>query len=197
MLRKLALILTAATILPVVAQAQDKPKAPASCAVSTDGLFKAALFDWGSGISYLDCYGPVNGNDNGNQAATINSNWGSYGAFSLMGKSDDAGNGPFTSVDGSPLNFDSPMSGYFALTLKQANYFSVYLFYAQNPVSSINWDTRGVANNGGTGDPGKLSHAVLYAGPGSMSTVPEPSTYLLFGSGLVGLLGVARFRRKA
>ena len=192
MFRKIAFILSAAVLLPAVGQAQ---KAPASCAVSSNGLFQAAMFDWGAGIDYVDCYGPVNGNDNGSQLSEINTRWGSYGTFTLLGKSDDAESGPFTSTDGSPLGFDSPVSGYFALTLKQANYFSVYLFHADSPVSSINWDTRGVVDSGGTLDPDKLSHAVFYAGP--MSTVPEPSTYLMMGSGLVGLLGMARWRRRA
>ena len=193
MFRKFAFILSAAVLLPTAGQAQPTP--PASCAASSNGVFQAALFDWGAGIDYLDCYGPTVGNDNGNQAAAINAKWGSYGTFTLMGSSGDAGNGPFTSTDGSPLVFDSPISGYFALTLKQANSFSVYLLHAAAPVSSINWDTRGVVGNGGTLDPSKLSHAVLYAGP--MSTVPEPSSYLLMGSGLAGLLGVARWRRRA
>ncbi len=193
MFRRLAFILAAAVLLPSVGQAQGG--SPANCAVSSNGLFQASLFNWGPGIEYLDCYGPNQGNDNGNQAAAINSRWGSYGTFTLLGSSDGAGSGPFTSTDGSPLVFDSPISGYFALTLKQANYYSVYLLHAASPVSSINWDTRGVANNGGTDNPDKLSHAVLYAGP--MSTVPEPSSYLLIGSGLVGLLGVARWRGRA
>lgn len=195
MIKRLGTLLALAVALPSVAQAKGNSP-PASCAVSTDGFFQAVTFDWGAGIQYLDCYGPVGGNDNGNQAATINAKWGSYGTFTLMGSSDDAGNGPFTSVDDFPLVFDSPISGYFALSLKQAPQFSVYLFYAQNPVSSINWDTRGVADNGGTGED-KLSHAVLYAGPGAVSTVPEPSTYLLMGSGLAGLLGIAGWRRRA
>ena len=211
MFSKSAFLLTAALLLPAASQAQKPPdKAPASCAVSTDGVFKAAMFDWGAGISYLDCYGPVNGNDTGsgdnwNETGNINDRWGGYGVFTSLGSSNDSGHGPFTSTDGSPLGFDSPISGYFALSLKQANFFSVYLFYAADPVSSINWDSRGVADNGGLMDPTivdddknpKLSHAVLYAGPGSISTVPAPSSYLLIGSGLAGLLGIAGWRRRA
>lgn len=200
MIKRLGTLLALAVALPSVALpsvAQAKGNSPpASCAVSTDRFFQAATFNWGAGIQYLDCYGPVGGNDNGNQAATINANWGSYGTFALVGKSGNEGSAPlWLGADGS-LVFESPISGYFALTLKQAPQFSVYLFYAEDPVSSINWDTRGVADNGGTGED-KLSHAVLYAGPGAVSTVPEPSTYLLMGSGLAGLLGIAGWRRRA
>jgi len=189
MLKKLVFTLAAAAMMPAVAQAQ-------TC--SSNGAFQAAIFEWGIGIDYVDCFGPRSGNDNGSETDAVNAAWeGDYGTFTLMGSSDDAGNGPFTSTDGSPLVFDSPISGYFALTLKQANFHSIYLLYAQDPVSSVNWNTLGVANNGGADEPGKLSHAVLYAGPAGMSTVPEPSTYVLMGSGLVALLGAARFRRRA
>ncbi len=195
MFKRIAFALAAAALLPAAAQAQ--PPGSPECSVSTNGLFTASLFNWGAGIEYVDCYGSIRGNDNGNQAGAINSLWGSYGDFTLQGSSDDAGNGPFTSTAGSPLHFDTPISGYFALTLKQANRFSVYLLHADAPVSFVNWDSRGVADNGGTRNPDKLSHAVLYTAPTSMSTVPEPSSYLLIGSGLVAILGVAHRRRKA
>src|SRR5690606_16446046 len=109
MFRRFAFILAAAVFLPAAAQAQ--PGAPSSCAVSSNGLFQAAMFNWGTGVNYLDCYGPESGNDNGNQADEINTKWGSYATFTLMGSSDDTNNGPFTSTDGSPLVFDSPISG--------------------------------------------------------------------------------------
>ncbi|HEY0931481.1 MAG TPA: PEP-CTERM sorting domain-containing protein [Gemmatimonas sp.] len=188
MFKRIAMAMAMAVLLPSAGQAQ------VNCAGTSGGAFYASSFNWGTGISYVDCYGAVSGNDNGNQTATINSVWSSYGTFSLLGSSDGSGNGPFTSLDGSPLGFDSPLSGYFALTLKQASYFSVYLLFANTPVTSVNWDSRGVASNGGTQDPDKLSHAVLYSTPQS-TTVPEPTSYSLIVAGLASLAFVSRRRR--
>lgn len=79
--------------------------------------------------------------------------------------------------------------------LKAANSYSYYLFddvefsYAPgsyNGIYEISW-----MNNGGQIP--DLSHMSVYGRPGDPGNeVPEPATMLLFGTGLVGLAGLAR-----
>lgn len=199
MFSRFAKLAVALMVVPSIAAAQgNSNQNPVNCVGTVGGAFYASTFNWGTGISYVDCIGAISGNDNGNQAGLVNAQWSAaYGIFSPVngGTSDGPGNGPFTSVDGAPLSFDDPISGYFAVTLKQASYFSIYLFYASDPVESMFWDTRGVASNGGANNPDKLSHAVLYAPPSTpMTKVPEPSSILLLVAGLTGL-GAATVRR--
>lgn len=148
-------------------------------------------------LASTDCRGSFAGNINGNasEVAYLDAQFGA--SFSYLGKSDDAGNGPFT---GNPqvrtngtLTFDSPISGEFVIGLKAARNYSYFLFNAAVPISSLTFNsTAGVAENR-RGIPQRLSHANLYA---VANPVPEPETYALMMAGL-GAMGFLVRRRKA
>ena len=150
------------------------------------------------------------GNDTGNSANvqdtldTISANFGSYvpggtAAWVLWDKTDDSTTGSrphtFTSSPGTPtgtLRFDDPVTGWFAITLKANNRFSMYLFDGGVAgISTIDYSTIGTSVNG-QGKPQELSHASLWGGTVATSApVPEPGTYALFFAGLavVGFMG--------
>lgn len=115
-------------------------------------------------------------------------------SWTFAGKTGDANNGPFANdpsgATTGTLSFDSPLNGNFAIALKAANSFSLYVWQGATNVSSIDFSTIGTAING-NGKAQDLSHATLYVG-----VVPEPESYALALAGLGVLVLVAR-RRKA
>jgi hypothetical protein len=151
-------------------------------------------------LADADCKGSFVGNINGDAAETtfLDATWGATagGSFDYLGKSDDAGNGPFTgnpSGTSGTLTFDTPITGWFVIGLKASNQYSYYLFDATSPISSLTFDsTAGVAVNR-QGIPQGLSHAALYA---VAAPVPEPETYALMMAGLAAVGFMSR-RRKA
>lgn len=141
------------------------------------------------------CRGSFTGDINGDPSETAYLNTQFGGSFTYLGKSDDTGNGPFTSnpqvSTGGTLTFDSALSSTFVIGLKAADNFSYYLFNPVGPVTSLTFNsTAGVATNA-QGIPQALSHANLY-----VTAVPEPETYALMIAGL-GVLGFVARRRKS
>lgn len=169
-----------------------------SAFISTPALAENCALTTFTALASTACAGSFVGNINGSatEVTFLNSTFG--GSFTYTGKSDDAGNGPFT---GNPtvstlgtLTFDSPLLGMFVIGLKAADNYSYYLFNALVPTSSLTFSsTAGVAVNG-NGIPQALSHAALYSGV--VRPVPEPETYALLMAGLAALGFVSRRRRR-
>lgn len=146
-----------------------------------------------SALGASACRGSFVGNINGSAAelSYLDSQWSN--TFTYLGKSDDAGSGPFTSKETGTTNvtltFDQAISGTFVIGLKAAHNYSYYLFNAATPVSSLTFSsTAGIALNNRDSAQG-LSHASLY-----VAAVPEPESYALMIAGL-GLMGVVARRR--
>lgn len=143
------------------------------------------------------CSGAFVGNNKNQQADVLAQLAAFGGTWSLLGSSDDANFGPFTSNPGGTtgtLTFDNVITGPFALAIKAGNAFSLYYFLNGGAgVSSVNFTTAGVAVNA-IDNPNGLSHATIYRG--ALNVVPEPSTYALLATGLFAL-GITARRRRA
>jgi hypothetical protein len=143
---------------------------------------------------YVSCQGPTSGNIAPGQTNTAL--FSGFGTFNLVGKSDDAGFGPFSANPGSgtsgSLSFDSPQTGFFVLGIKGGPSYSLYLFNGGVAgISALNFDTQGIVKGNGSAGP-SLSHLALFAQP-----VPEPESYALMLAGLGVVGAIVRRRREA
>jgi hypothetical protein len=169
------------TVLPAMAAPPTGPNCAAS--IVTD----STAFN----PSYVSCTGSVGGN--------LSEGAISFGgdSFAFIGKTsnDNTGAGPFQAFgvdfNAGTLTFDQAWTGTFILGLKAGNFSSLYKFSSTTPVTSIAFDTLGVAVNGNGIGLG-LSHANLYGG---VAAVPEPETYAMLLVGLAALGFKARQRR--
>jgi len=190
MLKKLTVVIAFAVFAPGAASAQDFSVVGTPCANA--GNNTAFMLSW------FACRGSFDGNTGeGGVIPYLNAQFG--GTFTSLGKSDASGNGPFSNnpntVNSGDLNFDSGLNGWYVLGLKSSKDMSFYLFQG-NGQTSVKFNTNGTSLNKGVGR--DLSHARLWSTQGKpsiTSVVPEPSTYALMTTGLLGIFGFARRRR--
>lgn len=151
-----------------------------------------------TGSGAIDCTGAFDGNLGGalttEQIGQINSAFGDHSfvySNSMSYLKSDAAKSTLFADDGTDmsLNFKTAQKGLFVVGLKQADFYSFYLFNGGSTgIGSIAIDSHGIWT-GGNG----LSHAV-YIG-NITNAVPEPGTYAMLLGGL-GMMGWMVRRRK-
>lgn len=141
--------------------------------------------DWTNG--YTDCAGAFAGNNKNQEADVfaeiIGQGW-LTGPISVLGGVDVDGN----STSGT-INFGSTYTD-FVLALKAGDSFSLY--YYAGSYMSIDYNTVGSGTNEDVTN--ALSHWTLYGGEGT--SVPEPTTLFLLGTGLLGMSMLGWRRRE-
>ena len=146
-------------------------------------------------LAATECRGAFVGSLSGNPAENVALATAFGGNWVFAGKSDDVGNGPFSSnpqiAFSGALVFDTPISGAFVIGLVAGNQFSYYRFQATSAVASLTFDTtEGVATTV-QGNPLALSHAALY-----VSAVPEAHTSAMLLAGLLSVSWLGLRRRR-
>lgn len=133
---------------------------------------------------YVGCSGSFDGALTGDasELAAITARF--TGSWSYVGRSDDAGFGPFTTNPQVAFNgvlaFDEPVSGSFVLGIVSMGKFSFYGFNTKRRIGGLGFDSlEGVATTP-QGNPFPLDYAVLYM----PTPVPEPTTWLLLAGGM-------------
>ena len=154
-------------------------------------------------MSALDCSGAWLGNNSNQQvnvlkqlAADFNSTAGvpANTAWSYFVDASYIGGNSGT------INFGQSYVGFFAVAIKAANQFSLYLFDGGTAgISSVAFQTDGASVNN-NGIPNGLSHASVYGLEDSFGTTvvvatPEPASAVLMVTGLVGVFAIRRRRR--